>query len=204
MTVFIKGLQHAWSLAPKDRECTIFEFGVASGNTFLQLAKFIQDKPNVNLVGFDSFAGLPKETEGVPLPKWHVEGEHAFSINHVANRLREEKIDGFPKIRLISGFYEASLKSWEAIDALEGTDHLMFVNIDVDLHKSTLELLDYCRPLLRTGTVLYFDDWKDPTYDFDEPWGEHRAWAEWSDRHPEIECKTVLIGHNNERYLMIL
>ena len=64
-------------------------------------------------------------------------------------------------------------------------------------------MLDYIHPILQLGTVLYFDDWKDPRYDYQtESWGEHRAWNEWSQK-TKVEAETIKIGVANERFMVI-
>lgn len=184
---------------------TVLEFGVASGNTFVQLAKSIKDNQlEINLIGFDSFKGLPEEAEGVWRPGWHMKGEFEFGQQHVNSKMMKAGLSADNRFKLVSGFYEQSLKSQEAILLRSEIDCLLFVNIDVDLYVSTKQLLDYIRPVLQVGTVLYFDDWKDPAYDYiQEPWGEHRAWAEFSARNPEVQAENVRIGSSNERYKVI-
>ena len=36
---------------------------------------------------------------------------------------------------------------------------LIFVNVDVDLYISTIQLLDFIKPLMRPGMIIYWDDW---------------------------------------------
>lgn len=185
-------------------DTAIFEFGVAGGTTYMQLAnEILRRKLKTKLVGFDSFEGLPHEDPNVWRPDWHAKGEHAFTIDHVLHKMHDAGIDQNPQFDVVAGFYEDSLKTDHAIELRSKIKHLMLVNIDVDLYISTMQLLDYCLPVMGRGTVLYFDDWKDPRYTQTEPWGEHRAWDEWTQAHPNVMWQTIRVGANNERYVEI-
>jgi hypothetical protein len=201
--MLLEALEYALKQVPPNTEGTIFEFGVASGITYLQLAQAIRQNEAINLVGFDSFQGLPKEADGVWTHAWHSAGEHAFVLRHVEEKLLEAGLYYDPRFKIVPGWFAESLKSEPALSIVQDVKHLLLVNIDVDLYISTIQLLDYCLPAMRKGTVLYFDDWKDPRFEHPDTWGEHRAWEEWSAVHPQIEATTVRVGENNERYMVI-
>jgi hypothetical protein len=82
----------------------------------------------------------------------------------------------------VDGFYEKSLTA----SVRETLSNIIFVNVDVDLYVSTVQTLEFVQPLLQVGTVLYFDDWKDPRdgRGGGEEWGEHRAWKEFVMKYP--------------------
>jgi len=181
----------------------IFEFGVASGGSYERLAKRIKrSKPQISLVGFDSFQGLPDETKGVWVPKRHAKGEFSFDMGHVQRRLNRARIWG-DHLLFVPGFYEDSLVDQQSLALRDTFDQLLLVNIDVDIHKSTIELLDFCLPLIGRGTYLYFDDWKDPRDRNPEPWGEHLAWDQWTKSHPNIEWIALEIGEHNNRIILV-
>jgi len=204
MSLLKFGLDLAISRVARDvKNPVVYEFGVASGITYAWIAGVLAARlPRCYLVGFDSFQGLPEETEGVWRHGWHCKGEHAYGIEHVQQRLKEKNLER-PEFKLFSGFYEESLKRHDVMEDRSNYDSLLLVNIDVDLHRSTLELLDFVKPLLKPGTLLYFDDWKDPTHKGVGEWGEHRAWREWTEENP-IDWITVKIGGANERILEIV
>lgn len=81
--------------------------------------------------------------------------------------------------------------------------NLIFVNIDVDIYKSTTELLDFIKPLLRPGVIIYWDDWKDPQDEFAGKWGEHFAWETWIAKNKDIKAETIEINPLNQRYMII-
>lgn len=184
---------------------SIFEFGVASGTTFAWMAgKIYELCVPIVLVGFDSFAGLPDEAEGIWRPPVHQVGGFAYGREHVERKLRERNLAGDYRFQLVSGFYSESLKGEEAIRVRKATRNLLLVTVDSDLYISAMQLLDYIKPVLRVGTVLHFDDWKSPEYDdITEPWGEHRAWAEWSAANPSVKAETIEISKMNDRYMVV-
>lgn len=180
------------------------EFGVASGRTYIwQANQLVRRYKGSTLIGFDSWQGLPKETEGVWCPERHAEGQFSFPKACVQNAL--EIIDGYEenkkRFRFVDGFYSDSL-----CDKVRDTIRdVIFINIDVDVYVSTIQLLDFVKPLLQKGTIIYWDDWLDPV-DIPEgkdSWGEHRAWKDWSQKNPEIRVKVVAVNDVNQRIMEV-
>jgi hypothetical protein len=106
---------------------------------------------------------------------------------------------GDPRFTLVDGFFRDTLTP-----ELQATIRdLIFVNIDVDVHSSTLDLLGFIGPLLRPGVMLYWDDWQDP-HDYNpQPWGERRAWEEWYARQPDLHVETIEINAVNQRSMLV-
>lgn len=190
------GFTHAHRTFPNGGTC--LEFGVCWGHSYMwQVLQILNRYPNDKLIGFDSWQGLPKETPGVWAPERHKEG--SFSSPKESVILRMEEVGAFigPQFKLVDGFFEKSLTS-----ALQATiNDLIFVNIDVDIHSSTMEVLRWIRPLLRVGTVIYFDDWLDPI-DVGKgapEWGEHLAWKQWSAENPAVQARMIALNDVNQR-----
>ena len=176
---------------------TCLEFGVYIGHSYMrQVKEIINNYPNSKLIGFDSWQGLPEETAGVWFPERHAKGKFSTTKDIVLSKLGELKND--PRFQFVDGFYDKSLTS----DLQKTISNLIFVNIDVDIHKSCVQVLEFIRPLLQKGTILYFDDWKDPKDTYDGKWGEHLAWEQFSSKH-KIEHKTLRINKYNQRYIEI-
>jgi hypothetical protein len=180
---------------------TCLEFGVFRGGTFAyQAEQIIKLYPQTKLIGFDSWEGLPPETEGIWTAPRHAPGEYAAPKSEVVSKLRALGIaEDDPRFRLVDGFYSESLTP--AVAASCGP--LAFVNIDVDIHSSTLELLDFIGPMLRPGVILYWDDWKDPRDRADSSWGEHQAWAEWSRRQDGLSVETIEVNPVEQRTMLV-
>jgi len=170
---------------------TILEFGVAAGNSYIQLADIIRNhKWPCKLIGFDSWQGLPKETEGIfKHPNWSV-GQHSFPRNIVEWKLRKLGV-ALPdeRFQFVDGWFSDTLT-----DELQQTiENLIFVNIDVDLHSSAIIVLDFIKPLLQEGTIIYFDDWYGLSR---EICGERLAFQQWTERNTEINYDFIYINKN--------
>lgn len=197
MAIFQEAFEYAHKIFPNGGTC--LEFGVYTGETYLYQAKRIFTKyKQSNLIGFDSWQGLPEETTGIWRPERHARTKFSSPKSIVLSKLRHHRHDS--RFRLVDGFFNQTLTK----ELQKEISNLIFVNIDVDIHKSTLEVLDFVYPLLQKGTVLYFDDWKDPQDNNSEPWGEHLAWEQWSSRHPETQVKTIKINDLNQRFMEVI
>jgi len=189
----------AHSIAPTGGG-TCLEFGVFIGETFKWQASEIKKHfPESSLIGFDSWQGLPAEDPKVWAPSRHEKGGYASTKDVVLQKLRSIGMADDKRIRLIDGFFSESLTT----NLQKEIDNVIFINIDVDIYSSTMELLNFVKPLLRPGCVIYWDDWKDPRDEHDGLWGEHRACEEWLSQNPNIEAETIEINPVNQRYMVI-
>jgi hypothetical protein len=176
---------------------TCLEFGVGWGDTYsYQIKQIIQNYPGLNLIGFDSWQGLPKETEGVWYPERHAEKQLAFPKEAILNMIPP----GDGRFKLVDGFFINSLTP-----ELQATiDNVIFINMDVDIHSSTLQVLNFVGPLLQPGTIIYWDDWKDPNDNNPMPWGEHLAWEEWYYSQSDIVAEELEVNRVNQRSMLII
>lgn len=177
------------------------EFGVYRGNTFCYQAGHIRRRyTGSRIIGFDSWKGLPGETSGVWAPPRHSRGEYAAPRDEVVARLARLGISQpDPQFQLIDGFFSETLSK----GLQTAIEDVIFVNIDVDLYSSTIQLLDFVRPLLRPGLIIYWDDWQDPGDENSEPWGEHRAWEEWFARQVGLAVETIEVNAVNQRSMIV-
>jgi len=172
------------------------EFGVGGGDTYsYQVQQITTRYPGLELIGFDSWQGLPKETPGVWCPERHEEKQLTFSKQQVLSCIPPAD----SRFKLVDGFFENSLTA----KLQKSVGPIIFINIDVDIHSSTLEVLAFVKPLLQPGTILYWDDWKDPADDNSTPWGEHLAWEEWYENQIDIEVETLEVNSVNQRSMLV-
>ena len=169
---------------------TILEFGVASGSSYIQLADIIKNHNwPCKLIGFDSWQGLPKETEGIfRRPGWG-EGQFSYPRKVVENKLRKLGIS-LPdeRFKLVDGWFEDTLTT----ELQQTIENLILVNIDVDLYSSAVQVLEFLTPLLQKGTIIYFDDWCGLS---DEICGERLAFKQWTEgpRYLDIDYHFIYI-----------
>ena len=181
---------------------TCSAFGVGWGGSYIEAAELIlRDYHDTTYIGFDSFQGLPKETPGVWYPDRHSEGCFSMSKNITLEKLANLGIkEDDPRFLIVDGWFKDTL----TFNMAESITNLIYVNIDVDIHSSSIELLDFIKPFLRKNVILYWDDWKDPIDKFDGKWGEHLAWEEWSTKNPELVVETVGVNNYNQRIMKII
>jgi predicted O-methyltransferase YrrM len=111
----------------------VLEFGVAAGMSARYLAQRV---PKV--YGFDSFAGLPEESDA-----WE-KGQFA-----------QAKLPVVPdNVELVVGWYDETLGRF--LEAHPGAIGLL--HIDCDIYSSTKYVLDQVRERLVPGTVILFDE----------------------------------------------
>ncbi len=162
---------------------TFFEFGCHSGRTFsaaVNAASYFKID-NFDCFAFDSFEGLPDtdvEVDGV-----FKAGTFCTSRSEFLNIVRNKTGVKLKDENVIEGYYSVSLTD-ELFSRLPKAG---VVHIDVDLYSSTVEVLDFIKPLLVVGTLLIFDDW----YCFPPGanMGEKRAVEEFCDANPSFSLQ---------------
>ena len=132
------------------------EFGCASARTFrLAHDHVIARGLAARLWAFDSFQGLPAGRDARDdHPRWREgkfqtlpEGFQAICDAHGMARQR---------YTMVPGIYADSLRgagvAWLAPE-------IALANVDCDMHSSTADVLDFLKPRLKTGMIVYFDDY---------------------------------------------
>jgi len=144
---------------------TYYEFGVGWGGTlasyFLALEKFCKDHnysaKEFRIFGFDSFKGLPKSEHPSDCRYLWDEGKMSFPLELIKKKLQTYPFSkNFQNIEFIEGFYDEVLT--ERLQTKLSSYPPSIVTIDVDLYTSTKLVLDWLRPILMSGAVIYFDD----------------------------------------------
>lgn len=163
----------------------LLEAGCCSGKTMKTLidAAELYSKPFHLAFGFDSFIGLPKETEGVwHNPEWP-EGEYSalkyFNLQTVEDAVKftRDTIGNRNNIHIMDGFFDTSLTSSLGKQL---TQTAGFVNIDCDLHSSTVTFMDWLlrNRVMLSGCILRMDDWLGTQYNDYHLAGENLAMEE--------------------------
>ncbi len=120
------------------------EFGVGSGKSISFIA---QNNPDAEIIGFDSFCGLPED--------WifsdkKVYKKESYSRNGIAPKL------SFKNIELVKGMFNKTLPKF----CKNTTKQASFIHIDCDLYSSTKNVLDilYNASMITKGTIILFDE----------------------------------------------
>ncbi len=168
----------------------IYNFGVYKGESLEHQDIILRDnklKPN-NIYAFDSFTGLPKETENIPIYEGHEEGMFDMKDNidniifNIKKRLKYNKIT-----HIIQGYFNDILN--DNLLKLYDLKPAFLVELDCDLHASTIQALEFLinNKLIIKDTLLYYNDWGG----LDEyTGGESLAHKEICEKY-NIDCKLI-------------
>ena len=168
------------------------EFGIFQGawiERFYQITERI-GLSDRDIYGFDSFQGLSAPHSEYDGPFWK-EGMYAASREEVEERLDILKR---PRIKLIEGFFEQSLKTAEA----QKVKSIAFSRIDCDIYEPAKECLEFLSNRLAHNSVLVFDDWP---HSFEI--GEGRAFAEWVPTVPHLGFEFIFMGPWDHLHLRV-
>jgi len=132
----------------------VLEFGVATGRTLNQFARWLPDKI---IHGFDGFQGLPED--------WTSRMRRGFFARKTLPRVRKN-------CHLHVGWFDQTLPEFKA--QLSDTP-VALLHVDCDLYSSTVTILKNLQSNIVPGTVIIFDEYLNyPGWELDE----FRAWQE--------------------------
>lgn len=154
--VFCRSKFEVFDVAIKDLPSgQILEFGVYKGTTINYIA---QKAPGRQVVGFDSFKGLPKPWMG------YRHSARNFNRSGVLPKVEQN-------VELVPGWFDTTVSPYLAVHR----DPVALLHIDSDLYDSAMTVLRAARDLIQPGTVVVFDEY------FNYPGfaaHEFRAWDE--------------------------
>ena len=135
---------------------TVLEFGVATGRTLNQFAKWLPTKP---IHGFDGFVGLPED--------WTSRMRKGFFARDHLPRVRKN-------CQLWVGWFDKTLPGFK--QKVQLTRPIALLHVDCDLYSSTVTVLTELKDNIVPGTVIIFDEYMNyPGWQLDEfkAWQEH-------------------------------
>lgn len=147
----------------------ILEFGVATGRTLNQFAKWL---PNKFVFGFDGFEGLPED--------WTSRMRKGFFARSKLPKVRSN-------CQLVVGWFDQTLPGFKANRIKNGP--IALLHVDCDLYSSTVTILNNLKDNIVPGTVIVFDEYINyPGWQLDE----FKAWQEHCKKH---KIKYEYIGY---------
>lgn len=148
----------------------MYEFGVYSGHGLEDAVNILvhQDKlPVHRFLGFDSFIGLPKESDRVQSHEEWFEGQYNAVEFHGVKTPQQAiqkicarvPISG-DRLYFFVGYYSDTLKDKKLIQQAN-LKPAIYVHMDVDMYISCKEALEFLveNNLFVDGTVIRYDDW---------------------------------------------
>lgn len=162
------------------------EFGVCHGTSMSCMNRVLKETglTNVRLFGFDSFEGMPEaaahEDEGTWQP-----GEFASDLHTTKAYLTKSGID-WNKTFLFKGWFSETLTD-EVIQTHQ-IRKASLIMIDCDIYSSSKEALNFCAPLIKDQTIIFFDDWNSSNL-AEKNMGEKLAFDEFLQENPELKAE---------------
>lgn len=149
-------LHHIKSNLPKTNlNNTLFmEFGVYSGRSMEVFHDLYKDS-GMSFYGFDSWQGLPYETQDQNNPSYWYPGSFSGSIEpHI-----KQKFDQDDNVHIVDGWFEHTLND-DFYDSLKDKK-IGIVHIDCDIYSSTKTVLEWlCKHnMLQKDSLIVYDDW---------------------------------------------
>ncbi len=164
------------------------EFGVCHGTSMLCMHRALTDAgvDTVRLFGFDSFEGLPEvaatDDEGAWPP-----GSFDSDLGYTTQLLTNGGVD-WSRAFLVQGWFRDTLN--EGLIRKHNIDKAGLIMIDSDIYTSAKEALDFCAPLIKDQSVVFFDDWNSAGL-ADRNLGEKKAFDEFLAEHPEFTAEPL-------------
>lgn len=177
-----------------------WEFGVFKGFSlwFSQMYAKCKGIKGLEFYGFDSFAGLPdSDIDGLKpaFRKGHYESPYEF-IQNIFKTLE------FPtdKMKLFKGFYSKEL--FKKFSQENNFLPISICVIDVDIYESTVEVLEFIKDHLVTGSIVLFDDFN--CFLKSDEHGERKALVEFRKKYPNFEFEHLFgFGWHGEVFKVI-
>lgn len=130
------------------------EFGVHAGTSLLEFYDLYgKNNINRNFFGFDSFVGLPEETQDINSP-WKT---GKFSCHGKINPELLNKND----INIYDGWFSDTLFNNSELIKKLTNKKAGVVHIDCDIYSSTMQVYEFLiqNNLLCDGSIIIYDDW---------------------------------------------
>jgi len=153
-------------------ECGVYagaQLGIMAYNAMLENERGGMSR---RVIGFDSFAGIPRATEeddetitGLIGPTLATPGDTPVSTGvsaqterQVRNNLRNWGVLD-SRTRLIKGWFEEIMPQTTMLDAMLGEDGIAVLRLDGDLYQATKHCLEALYPRLNAGGAIIIDDY---------------------------------------------
>ncbi len=125
------------------------EFGVAQGSSFKWWVAH-NTHADSKFHGFDTFTGLPEDWG--PFKKGEMSNDNAPpAIND-------------SRVKFYQGLFQQTLPGFLASHPFTGNKKV--IHMDADLYSATWYVLAYLHPYLKSGDIIFFDEYNCPTHEF--------------------------------------
>jgi O-methyltransferase len=178
-----KALRMLVEILSPNRLGDYLEFGVCYGTSMFCMFETLKEQhiKNVRLFGFDSFEGLPASVANDSTNNWEP-GEFACSLEFTSKNLTEKGID-WDRTNLIKGWYSETLT--DDLKKKYDIKKASIIMVDCDLYSSAKEALNFCAPIIKDMSIIFFDDWAE------EEIGEKKAFNEFLKENTKFQVEEL-------------
>ena len=144
-------------------EGEIMECGIAKGETTICIAKKLKELNSKKIIyGVDAFDTFPFDDNDRPFEKRKllqkkyakVSGTPWYSLEEVQENVDKNNLDN---VKLVKGLVEDVLPSFS-------TKKFSFAMVDVDSYVATKQCLDFFKPHMSKGGIIFLDDYNNPSW----------------------------------------
>ncbi len=141
----------------------LMECGIAKGETTITIAKKLKSLNSKKIIyGVDVFDTVPFDDNDRQFEKRKflqkkyakISGRKWFSIEEVQENIDKNNLDN---IKLVKGLVENVLP-------LFSTKKFSFAMVDVNSHIATKQCLDFFKPRMSKGGIIFLDDYNNPSW----------------------------------------
>ncbi len=171
------------------------EFGVFYGASLACMYRAATNSgwDQLRLFGFDSFDGLPEKSAKDP-KDWDV-GDYKADLEDTKRFLAEAQVD-MSRVVLTKGWFTDTLT--DELVRKYNISRASLIMIDCDLYSSAKRALDFCAPLIRDETIIFFDDWEPGVGLAGKNKGEVLAFEEFLAENPALRAKEFSTYYDNQ------
>jgi O-methyltransferase len=169
---------------PGDPIGAYLEFGVSRGTSLACVDRVLRqlDLPDVRLIGFDSFEGMPPESEE---EGWKP-GQFHSTLAATRRYLAGQGVD-LARVELVKGWFSETLT--EATRERLAIGRASLIMVDCDIYSASKAALEFSEPHIHQRAVIMLDDWG---------WragsgkvGQQEAFAEFLTAHPDLHAEPL-------------
>lgn len=130
------------------------EFGVSRGTSMSAVFHVLKELKldQVQLIGFDSFEGMPKDSE----KEGWATGQYHSTIKATTNYLKDKNVD-MARVHLVKGWFSDTLSEKTKRDL--NITKASIIMVDCDIYSASKTALNFCFPLIKDHAIIIFDDW---------------------------------------------
>jgi O-methyltransferase len=156
------------------------EFGVSHGSSLSIMYNVLENSNlhQVRLFGFDSFEGLPAIAAKEANSRWKP-GEFASPLDATKDFLTKKGVD-WSRVFLTKGWFSDTLTPDFIVK--HQIEKASLIMVDCDIYTSTVQVLNFCKSLIKDTAIIIFDDWIE-----EEGFGEYHSWKEFLQQNPHFE-----------------